>query len=236
MVIQELSDLFFLCRVIVMTTKETHRTKTKNNTHKRKRREIMKERIKKWMLKVLMAVCTFTAVLTPVQSNAAVKITKAKVLVQYQSYFRDHTFYDCGYGQRIAFFEGRYKVIDIDRNGVPELMYNYHGNKMLFTYNKRTRKVVRVKYMASQSQYNAPMYYNSKKKMFVMVSSDNYGNQTYRFFKLSGTKVSNKGTCSCTNNAYGRTVYRVKGKIVTRSKYNRQVKIMLKGYVRTASY
>ncbi|MBR0382597.1 MAG: hypothetical protein IJH71_09190 [Eubacterium sp.] len=196
----------------------------------------MRERMKRWMLKVLMAVCTFTAVLTPVQSNAAVKITKAKVLIQYQNYFRDHTFYDCGYGQRLAFFEGRYKVVDIDRNGVPDLMYNYHGRMMLFTYNKKTKKVVRVKYMASQSQYNAPMYYNSKKKMFVMVTSDNYGSQTYRFFKLSGTKVSSKGTCSCTNSTYGKTVYRVKGKVVSRSKYNKQVKIMLKGYVRTAYY
>ena len=81
----------------------------------------------------------------------------------------------------------KYKIIDIDKNGIPELLVANYFDPAVFTYNKKTGKVKRL---ASGFSFDR-IYYNTKKHMVVVVNHGS-GWTWYKFYKVSGLKAKKK--------------------------------------------
>lgn len=126
------------------------------------------------------------------------------------------------------------KVIDIDGNGIPELLMA--GNSgggwyyALCTYNKSTKKVVVLKKVGAGKNYPACFMYNTSKKQ-VYFNQESTGGANEVIVKVSGTKVTTSATFKSTRNYPKFTyTYKVNGKKVSEKTWTSKRKTALKGF------
>lgn len=126
------------------------------------------------------------------------------------------------------------KIVDIDKNGVPELLMKcqYKGTwyYTLCTYNKSTRKVVVLKRAAFGKDYPACFRYNTSKKQ-VYFNLESTGGMMETIVKVNGTKVSKVIAFQSLRNYPGFTyTYKVNGKKVSKSTWSKKRTAALKGF------
>jgi len=122
----------------------------------------------------------------------------------------------------------KYKIINIDKNGIPELLVADYMEPAVFTYNKKTGK---IKKLTSGANFDR-VYYNTKKHMVVVVNHGS-GWTWYKFYKVSGLKAKKKDVYKY-DKVYGKSKnswkYSINGKKVSSKKIKSKLKKALKGY------
>lgn len=126
---------------------------------------------------------------------------------------------------------GSYTIVDIDGNGVPELIFHDKTNytNELRTYNPKTRKTVRLACVNMGKGYNMPAKY-SKKTHTVLLPSASTGGSIERIYKVKGIKASKVCTLEGRNNKHSQSGAWVNGKKVSNSTYNRTFNKYMKNY------
>ena len=119
---------------------------------------------------------------------------------------------------------GSYKIVDIDGNGIPELlMHNSSaGINEIRTYNPKTRKNVRAASVGYGKGYNFPIKY-SRTCHTVMLCNANTGGTEYCIYRVRGTKATRIVKAERFNGRFQKG-YKVNGKRVSGSTYSRSVK------------
>ncbi|MDO5548902.1 MAG: hypothetical protein Q4F79_10500 [Eubacteriales bacterium] len=178
----------------------------------------MKKRVVSLFLLVALSVGLIAGTAAPAQAASAA--TKAKQ--KYKSYVT----------KKNGSFQYA-KIIDIDGNGIPELLYNdwsntsTSGKTYVYTYNKSTKKMVKLKSMYFGKGY-AP-YYNKKKHMVVLTFFTTRDGK-YAFYKVSGKKITKDSTYYAKRGATGAWKYTINGKKVSQSTYSKKLNAKMKGY------
>ena len=123
---------------------------------------------------------------------------------------------------------GSYRIVDVDGNGIPELlMHNSSaGINEVRTYNPRTRRNVCVGSIGYGKGYNLPIKY-SRKCHTVMVCNANTGGNIYYIYKINGTKATRVVKAERFNGKFQRG-YRINGRKVSGTTYNRTVNNYMK--------
>lgn len=141
------------------------------------------------------------------------------------------------YRQLINQSSGRYKVIDLDGNGVPELIV-YNSSRwanQVYTYNTSTGKKKCLKTVPVGKSYNARAQYSKSKHQVAFYTSNTGGNTIY-IYTVKGLKVTKSLEAEYLNGRYGRfdsayrMGYKINGKRVSLSIYNKKVTAALKGF------
>ena len=126
----------------------------------------------------------------------------------------------------------KYKIIDIDKNGIPELLVADYMEPTVFTYNKKSGKIKKL--MAGFS-YDT-IYYSTRKHMAVVINHGS-GWTWYKFYKISGLKAKKKAIYKYQKvyvQSGGKSKnywkYTINGKKVSLKKIRSRLKKALKGY------
>ena len=177
----------------------------------------MKKKFKQ-LLCVMLVVMLCMSAAAPVMAanrNQAIAISK------YKSYLKKN--------------KGQYSMVDIDRNGIPELVF-YNLTKMrneLFTYNPKTKKMICLKYMYWYKNWAMPKYSVSKHTVVFPVSDT--GGHRYYAYRVSGTRAKLvlrteyiSGRLARLGPKY-RKAYKVNGKKVSRAVYNAKLASVTRG-------
>lgn len=141
--------------------------------------------MKKHMLSLrIMMLCLL---LLPATVNAASAKSKAKK--EYKTF--------------IAHKNCDYKIVDVDGNGIPELLMKYRGLNLVYGYNKKQGKMVQL--ISSDSgryQDSTASIFYSKKYHKVGISCGYFGGQEIKFYKISGKKAKLKSTYESYRGSY----------------------------------
>lgn len=167
----------------------------------------MKKIIRKWFSIILIVSLCMTTT-TPAMA-ASSKYNEA--VSNYRRYMRMQN--------------GRYKIVDIDGNGIPELLVHTWRNE-IYTYNSKTGKRVRLGAIAYGKGYNLPITY-SKKCHTVMLNSANTGGSIKEIYKINGLKSKRLVRAEAFNGKF-ESGYKVNGKKVNRSVYNKKISMYMK--------
>lgn len=141
------------------------------------------------------------------------------------------------YRQLINQSSGRYKVIDLDRNGIPELIV-YNSSKWaneVYTYNAGTGKKKRLKSVQVGKSYNARAQYSKRKHQVAFYTSNTGGSTTY-VYTVKGLKATKSLEAEYLNGRYGRfdpayrMGFKINGNRVSQSTYNKKINAALKGF------
>lgn len=120
---------------------------------------------------------------------------------------------------------GRYRIVDIDGNGIPELLAHTWRNEV-YTYNPKTGKMVCVGAIAYGKGYNMPIVY-SKTSHTVMISSYNTGGSVREIYKINGVKFRRLVEAEAFNGKFDNG-YKVNGKRVSQYTYNKSISRYMK--------
>lgn len=86
----------------------------------------------------------------------------------------------------------RYKKVDLDGNGIKELLVHNGCGMVVYTYSKKKGKAIRLAKMGDEGGLgkgnNWPLYY-SKKKHRVLIGYQNTGGVYWKLVKIKGTKA-----------------------------------------------
>ena len=106
---------------------------------------------------------------------------------------------------------GAYTLYDINRDGVPEMFFEYMSGARsgfkIYTYKKK--KVVSVK----SSTGISCIYYNSGKKQICILTSSGASDNTYTCYKLSGKKLKKVVQYKSVSSGSGMKFYKNKTRI-----------------------
>ncbi len=118
-------------------------------------------------------------------------------------------------------------IVDIDKNGIPELLCFKRSNlkAYAFTYNKKTKKMVKLCSRSSGKGYGS--YYSVKKKQVVLCSS-NTGGSSWYVYKISGTKAKLVKKCVSTRKGVGSFTYKINSKRVSQKTWDKTINAIRK--------
>jgi len=155
---------------------------------------------------------------TPATVSALSK--KEQAMNAYKNFLNRHT--------------GKSAIVDLDKNGVPELVYSepmLYG--AVYTYNVKKGKRVCLK----KVRYGKDGYigYHKKKKMFVLCNSDTGGGR-YVFFKVKKGKAIQKKKYIWVNGKHEPQKATINGKTYSRDSFFSRLNKEEKGYVRLPQY
>ena len=131
--------------------------------------------------------------------------------------------------------KGWYSMVDIDKNGIPELVI-HNRTKMtneLYTYNPRTRRTVCLKRMSWGKDWAKPRY--SVSRHTVIFPQTDTGGYRYYAYRVSGTKAKLALRTEYINGRFVRfgakykKGYKVNGKRVSKSVYNKKLSSVTRG-------
>lgn len=167
----------------------------------------MKKGMKKLGCIILSVFMCFT---TTVPTMAASSAYRAAVS-SYMNYMRGKT--------------GYYKIIDVDGNGIPELIANnrtrgYNYNEIQ-TYNPQTKRNIRVAKIGYGKGQNMP-FKVSRTCHTVMLPNGNTGGMLYSIYKINGTSAKEIVKAECFNGKFQKG-YAINGKKVSKAKYDKTI-------------
>ncbi len=168
----------------------------------------MKKIIRQWFSIILVVlVCVMAA--TPTMAASS----KYKAAVSnYRRYIRTES--------------GRYMIVDIDGNGIPELLAHTSWRNEIYTYNPKTRKRVCIGTIAYGKGYNMPIKY-SKKCHTVMISNANTGGSISDIYKINGVKSKRVVRAESFNGRFENGC-KINGKKVSSSVYDKMIRKYMK--------
>lgn len=176
----------------------------------------MKKIMKKISCVVLAAFMCFTMTVPTMAASSVYR----EAVASYMSYMRDKT--------------GYYKIIDVDGNGIPELLMNnrtrgYNYNEIR-TYNPRTKRNMNVAVVGYGKGIAMP-FEVSKTCHTVMLPNANTGGLSYTIFKISGTSARKIVRADRYNGKF-QTGYALNEKKVSKSKYNKTIAKYMKNSIK----
>ena len=171
----------------------------------------MKKKMKQ-LCCILTAVILCLSMLTPVYAASSKYNTAVK---KYRKYMNsENSSNKC------------YKIVDIDGNGVPELLFHTWTDNRVCTYNPKTKRVVCLGIIGCGKGYYLPIAY-SRKTHCVMISNANTGGNIKEIYKINGTKAKLVVRAEAFNGKFD-SGYKVNGKKVRKSTYNKMIKKYMK--------
>lgn len=162
----------------------------------------MKRLLKQSILVLFSAI--FVVTLVSVHAEAATAADRAKAI----------------YNRHILKYNiANYKIVDIDKNKVPELLVlNWQkGKSYVYTYDKKTKK---MKTLASLTMgRNHGVYYTTSKHRFIIYYGST-GDCIYRVYQLKGTKAKKIATYTGKRNYNtNKWTYKQNNKKISHSKW-----------------
>lgn len=193
-----------------MVTDYNDRQEMKKKIRKIEEEKIMKRIMRRW------AGITFAILFCVVNAVPAMAASSqySAAVSNYRSYMRQQN--------------GRYKIADIDGNGIPELLAHTWRNEV-YTYNLKTGKRICLGAIAYGKGYNLPITY-SQKCHTVMLCSYNTGGGIKEIYKINGLKSTRVVRTEAFNGKF-ESGYKVNGKKVNQSVYNKKISIYMKNAV-----
>lgn len=123
-----------------------------------------------------------------------------------------------------------YKIVDIDKNGIPELVIHTPSQNTVFTYQYSKKKRIKLKSVNCGKGYAMPLKYNVKKHQVEIPRGDT-GGYTIRFYRVKGTGISQVKKFEWRNpNHYKNYGYFVDGKKVSEKVYTKKYNSATKGF------
>lgn len=177
----------------------------------------MKRKFKQ-LLCVMLAVMLCMSAAAPVM---AANRNQAIAIAKYKSYLKKN--------------KGRYSMVDIDRNGIPELVL-HNTTKMrneLFTYSPKLKRTVCLKCQYWVKNKAMPKY--SVSSHTVVFPASDTGGHSYFAYRVSGTKAKLVLRTEYINGRFVRfgsqyrKGYKVNGKRVSRAVYSAKLASVSRG-------
>lgn len=130
-------------------------------------------------------------------------------------------------------YNGYYKIADIDKNGIPELLCHADNKYILCTYNDKTKKVIVLKNISAAKDNDSFFRYNiSKKQVYFSVVTTKTSEDI--FVKVNGKKapIAKRFEIKWNGGAAGTNIYThyVNGKKVSENVYKKKLDKALKGF------
>lgn len=141
------------------------------------------------------------------------------------------------YKKYIGKNSGTYRIIDLDSNGIPELVMHNKSNycNEVFTYNTSTRKMKCLKSIGMGKGYNMRVQYSKGKHQVVLPTASTGGSIIY-IYTVKGQKISKVLEAEYINGRFERfgseyrLGYKINGKRVSLSTYNKKLAAATKGF------
>ena len=174
----------------------------------------MKKALKR-MLSLFLAITLIAVV--PVSTNAASNASKAKA--KYEAYIEKN---------KSGIYQ--YKIVDIDKNKIPELIVIRYDKAKTYVYSYDTKKkaMVAVKTVSYGRGYGA--WYNTSKH-YVTISKGSTTDFTYTVYKIKGKKASKVTYFSGSYNVKtGKWKYKYKKKSISTAKFKSYYKKYVTNY------
>lgn len=178
----------------------------------------------KKLISIIMIVCVFTSVFTVSSTVVEAKSKKYNLAVKkYKKYLKNKN--------------GTYEIVDIDKNGIPELLFHNDStaDHYVFTYDRKDKKMIKIRQQVSGKAYYMPVMYNAKKHQVNFRSGATQAYTGDIIYKISGKKAKKviKFESYCEKNWKKNTshmVYLINGKKKNYKTYNKKYKKYLKGF------
>lgn len=177
------------------------------------------------MKKIKQLVCILLAVLLCIPAAAPVSAASAK-------YTRAEKAYKKWISKNQVV---HYDIVDIDGNGIPELLAANYGESRVYTYHNGKKKMVLLKKIdsgrAGMSGASA-ITYNCKKKTFTLLTGST-ADATKYVYSVKNRKASKELTLTYDYGRYTasrKPTYYKNGKKVSRSTYKKALKTTTKKY------
>ena len=178
----------------------------------------MKTKMKK-LLCVLLAAVLCLGMSVPTMAASSKYKAAVKAYRKYESRYR-----------------GNGKIVDLDKNGIPELLYHNQtkGRNEIYTYNAKTKKMkllVKVSYGGKAGSY--PIKYSVKKHTVLMMQADTGGSNIY-VYRIKGLKKTKLLKATYENGKFARfdptssRSFSLNGKKVSEAKYNQKLNSYMK--------
>lgn len=170
--------------------------------------------MKKSINYLIVVVLSFMLVMS-IPANAFAVSNAEKAKKAYNSWIGSNDFNDT-------------KIIDIDEDGIPELLAWTFGGSWIYKYNKNNGKVVQLATLNTGSFIG--IYYNTNKHT-VSLTSHGSGWTYYYFYKIKGMKAKKVGSYK-TEKDYEKYeyVFKINGKKVSSNKFGKKLDKKLKNY------
>ena len=152
------------------------------------------------------------------------KATKTSTLKAYK------TFATGRYKKYInSLYGSTYKIIDVDKNGIPELLIKDFDNWEVraYTYNPTSSKMVKLKTLRYGK--GGILEYNTTTHYLGFVTGDTGGYTEY-IYKLSGVKLKKVTTIKFCNGKFEKEGYKINKKRVSIKKYKKYYKKRIKSF------
>lgn len=128
-----------------------------------------------------------------------------------------------------------YQIVDLDGNGIPELVvYNKSCNEV-YTYNPKTGRMKCLKSLSVGKGYNLRAKYSRSKHQVVLTTANTGGNTVY-IYRIKGQRAIKVLEAEYLNGKFGRfdpayrQGYKINGKRVSTATYNKKVTSYIKGF------
>ena len=158
----------------------------------------------KAMAAVLLAACSVLSV--PASAGTTVPHVVEKAYYQY----------------REANNVTQYRMADLDRDGVQDMIFRKGKGIGVCTWNPDKIRVVRTAWAPTTGTSPRKVWYRPSAHKFAWCVTNEYGGE-YRVYKLDGNAVSSVQTLSWKNHKAGGPYYMINGKKVSRSKFDKKV-------------
>jgi len=116
--------------------------------------------------------------------------------------------------------KAKYKLVDIDGNGIKEMLVVGRSGEYVYTINKKTNRVVKLE-DEDDAGSKARIYYNTSRNTVAFYSVDE-GDTSIEVYKISGTSCKKVADFEIEKERYG-TYYEYNDRRVSKTTYNNQL-------------
>ena len=111
--------------------------------------------------------------------------------------------------------------VDIDKNGIVDMIYTRNGALGVCSYSSSKKKVVKVKEVAGTGKAPSKVYYNTSKHYFGWCTGSTGGGDYY-IYKLKGTTATRKIHLKWRNQKGGGPYNKLNGKTISDAEFDKQ--------------
>ena len=156
-----------------------------------------------------IGILLFMLILLLVAVPVSAKPSKATVKKSYETY-------------RIKKGIYQYKLVDIDKNGILDMIYCKDERMGVCSYKSSKKKVVLVKRAPMTGKAPLTVYYNKSKHYFGWCQADTGGGK-YAIYKLKGTRAKSAIMIKWANGRLQPAYHKKNGKSISDEQFNKEV-------------
>ena len=160
-------------------------------------------------MKKRIGILLFLMLLLLIAVPVSAKPSKSTVKKAYQTY-------------RIKKGIHQYKLVDVDKNGVQDMLYCKDERMGVCSYKTSKKKVVLVKRAPMTGKAPLTLYYNKSKHYFGWCQGDTGGGK-YTIYKLKGTKAKSAIAIKWANGRLQPAYWKKNGKNISKAQFDKEV-------------